>query len=142
MTEEWNQHKYVQAFLNSDDPTLEEYANAYYIRDIEGLNFSFETVHETAMKKLLMTSKTLQNFIEHDMTQQMINHINKLPLDNYLENNTESVSLNDVNIICNISTIIEQIKNNQKHYEKLRSITNHKEFYRNLSKSDFITLGW
>lgn len=139
---DWEKHEQVQAFLNNDDPTLEEYANAYYIRDTNGFNFTFEQVKKKAIKYLYLNTNTLKNAVHDYVSQQVDEMTIDLPYEQYIKDNVETIniSLPDISFPC--ADIIKRINENNKKYQHLQSITDHKEFYRNLTKSDFIMLGW
>lgn len=60
-TEDWEQNKYVQAFLNDDKCPQNIMANAYYIRDLH-FNIDFVTAKQNALKKL----STIEHRVELD----------------------------------------------------------------------------
>ena len=131
----WEHNPAVQEYLNTDSPNAKQCADAFYIRDVEGFNFSFEKVKQYSMNKLFTDSQTLiRNHVRFELNKSVNDYVkntNMSELD--IVTFTHSVSLESVR---------EQIDTQRKRFIELDIITDHKEFYSAMTIGELSYLGW
>ena len=105
----WDQCEEVQEYLNTEFPTVDQYADAYFIRDTRGFNYSFDVVKTTALQKLFHTEESiLINKVHYLLNVDVRKYISNLrtelsttSIDEYCDN----THLLNYNCQININTI-------------------------------------
>ena len=142
-TKNWEHSSEVQDFINTDTPTIEEYATAYHYRDVHGFNISFDKVKSYSLKKLFPSkNQLLFNKIRHDVKINLDNTIRDLSLNDDTFENLHNSKIFEFDCTVNLESILETINENLKRYNILNDIENHKEFYMAMTESELACLGW
>lgn len=146
----WEQHELVQEFLNEEKPSVRQYADAYFLRDTLGFNFSFDIVKTATLRKLFRPEKELYvNYVKRILNDQV--NISMKELSESLKNEEElelnmdesdEIYCKDYNYAICTRPILDIIKCNKTRYHELNNITDHKEFYLAMTESELACLGW
>ena len=128
----------VKEFLESDNPTLSQYAKAYSIRDrIYGRDINEIKSH--VLDKLALSEKVLMNYLDRKFRKDMIQII-----DNFLKNGEpKEIKIEKLYLeYINSSETKKLISDSVKRFEELNSINDMESFYNNLTCDDLSFLGW
>ena len=127
----------IKNFLNNKNPTREEIAKAYTIRD-EYYNMSLDNIKKEAFDKLLISVNSINKNFECISRRKAIELI-----DEYMANKKPNSSL-DLNEIFSNNTEerIAEIKQAEYRREQFKNTNNIKDFYNECSYEELTILGW
>ena len=122
----WEDNVHVLKYLNNDENTVEDIANAYYIRDKEGFNLNFGEVFLKAINKLnVNTDKLILNKFIAGIT----NENKDITYTDFYNNEINSLEIKEK---------LERLENLKKYLDE----NDHLGFYQNLTKNELEFLGW
>lgn len=133
MSQDIEKYEEVKKFLQSENPSVDVIASAYYKRDqIMNLNFD----KEQSLKKLGYTEDRIKSFIKNDFKLKMQNIINNFDQNTIINLEEEYVSY------LTSDKIVNMVNFRQNRYNFLNSIDNHLEFYNSMTREELTHLGW
>tara|TARA_E500000178_G_C16839936_1_gene670056 strand:+ start:501 stop:902 length:402 start_codon:yes stop_codon:yes gene_type:complete len=133
MSQDIEKFEEVKKFLQSENPSVDVIASAYYKRDqIMNLNFD----KEQSLKKLGYTEDRIKSFIKNDFKLKMQNIINNFDQNTIINLEEEYVSY------LTSDKIVNMVNFRQNRYNFLNSIDNHLEFYNSMTREELTHLGW
>ena len=145
--EAWEQNEHVQIFLNEENLTQQQYANAYYVRDTQGFNSSFDEIYNHVLKKLGLTDfeTHVKNAIIHTGTimlrEKVMMKSYRTLMDNFKPNVNNRYSAN-IDLTIRINEILDINRKNHERLKELEGITDLRTLYSKLTIEEFIVLGW
>ena len=114
-------NQYIQEYLNNDNPTVQQTANAYYQRDLI-MNISFEDAFKGSVNKLCISPEGIIKTIDYLFKLHINNYIN-----NYLQNK------NDINheMYFNYNDFYNEHINTQRYINSVNKYNNLGHYYQN-----------
>ena len=132
-------HQDVKNFLNTEVPTIDIMAKAYFARD-NFMNLSFENNKESMLEKLCYTSEKIQKNINYKFKNYLYSLVDKFLTDP--KNDAEYNFLDEFNKFMASEEIKEYIETRKKRYDMLNAIDNHQDFYKAMTMEELVYLGW
>lgn len=133
MSQDIEKFEEVKKFIQSENPSVDVMASAYYKRD-QIMNLSFDK--EQSLKKLGYTEDRIESFIKNDFKLKMQNIINNFDQNTIINLEEEYVSY------LTSDKIVNMVNFRQNRYNFLNSIDNHLEFYNSMTREELTHLGW
>ena len=140
--ENWQQNNDVVEFENSENPSKDLMARAYYLRDL-GMGLTFEHVFNHSIDKLGLNPLNYENLIKAEFQLEARYRLNAFfenPENQFYNNLAEAY-----NSFVEEKLNSEEYVNRRQKYENLLQIyhnNNHEQFYLVLSEDDLACLGW
>lgn len=129
----WENNDAIQQFYNNSECPVAIMAEAYYIRDVQGLNITFPTIQKQTLHKLFS--------LNHTLKQRMIDNVMQNVKNNLVNFETEQDKYT-LNLEIDFSEIKSKYEKNMIRHDELKQITDHQDFYKALTREELTYIGW